>query len=64
MSENGFCPIINNQDGRQNRYPLFTTGHYAGPFCQSLTVLCRIFAELFAEFLKNYLSNLKYVKIS
>ena len=28
-----------NQDCRQNGYPLFTEGHYAGPFVSSLTNL-------------------------
>ena len=32
MSEYGFWPTNDNQDGGQNRYPLFTAGHYAGPF--------------------------------
>ena len=32
MSEYGFYPMNNNQDGGQNSYPLFTAGHYVGPF--------------------------------
>ena len=32
ISEYGFCLMNDNQDGRQNGYPLFTAGHYAGPF--------------------------------
>ena len=32
MSQYGFCPMNDNQDCRQNRYPPYTAGHYAGPF--------------------------------
>ena len=28
----GFCPMNDNKNGRQNGYPLFTAGHYAGAF--------------------------------
>ena len=31
MSEYGFCPMNDNQDCLQIGYPLFTTGHCAGP---------------------------------
>ena len=31
MSEYGFCLMNDNQDCRQNRYPLFTAGCCAGP---------------------------------
>ena len=34
MYEYGVCLMKDNQDCRQNQYPLFTAGH-----CQSLTVL-------------------------
>ena len=56
MSEYGFCPMNDHQYCRRNRYPLFTAGHYAGPFvgvllfkftlahafCQKLYVTCLI----------------------
>ena len=33
MSEYGFCPMNTiNHEGGQNGYPIFTAGHYAGPF--------------------------------
>ena len=35
LSEYWFCPMNNNQDCRQNRYPLFTAGHYVGPMSES-----------------------------
>ena len=36
MSEHGFCMMNDNQDCRQNGYPLFTAGHYTGPFVRLL----------------------------
>ena len=35
MSEYGFCVMNDNQDCRQNGYPLFTAGHYAGSLSES-----------------------------
>ena len=32
MSEYWLCGMNKDQDGGQNRYPIFTAGHYAGPF--------------------------------
>ena len=34
MSECGFCPMNDNQDFRQNGYPLCAAGHYVGPFVE------------------------------
>ena len=34
MSEYGFCPMNDNQDGRQNGYPIFT-GIKRGPLWES-----------------------------
>ena len=40
ISKYGFCPMNDNQDCRQNGYPLFTAGHYAaGALCRSPTAL-------------------------
>ena len=41
MSKYGFCPMNYYQVCRQNRYPLFTAGHYVGALCRSPTVLVK-----------------------
>ena len=49
-----FCPMNNNQHGRQNGYLLSTAGHYAGALHRNLTSSCPCYLLEWRRFIKKW----------